>query len=378
MKVSTVDPVLYPSFTKSYTDEEVSENSVLVVSGDRSKVASYYDIYQTDYSNYNATGTYTTNFAGENALTSAVDYVTSDDLPTAYILTGHGEQGLSATMTSAISSQNIETEDLSLLSLNAIPEDASCLIIISPESDISANEKDMIIAYLDRGGNLLLFTDYTDVEMPNLTALTEYYGVTQADGIVVEGDSRRCMANYRHYLLPEIQSNTVTAPLISAGYYVLMPTAGGILETGTTRDGVTIMPLLTTSDSAYSKIKGSKMTTFDKEEGDIDGSFSLGVAITETIDDNTKASFVWFSTSHMMLDDVNSIVSGGNGDLVINALGWMCGHESSISIHVKSLEGEKLTIPSDAITRLGLIMVVILPLSCIVAGIYVWVRRKRK
>ena len=173
-------------------------------------------------------------------------------------------------MTSAIASQNIDTKDLSLLSTGAVPDDADCLIIVSPASDISANEKDMIINYLDKGGNLLLFTDYTDVAMPNLTALTEYYGVTQADGIVVEGDSSRCIANYNHYLLPEIQSHTITAPLISGGYYVLMPTACGIVETGTTREGVTITPLLTTSDKAYSKIKGSKMTTYDKEEGDID------------------------------------------------------------------------------------------------------------
>ena len=38
VKVSTVDPVLYPSFTQQYTDTSVSENSVLVVSGDRSYV----------------------------------------------------------------------------------------------------------------------------------------------------------------------------------------------------------------------------------------------------------------------------------------------------------------------------------------------------
>ena len=41
------------------------------------------------------------------------------------------------------------------------------------------------------------------------------------------------------------------------------------------------------------------------------GPFYLGVAVTDAIDDNTKASIVWFSTSHMMLDEVNSVVSGG-------------------------------------------------------------------
>ncbi len=378
VKVSTVDPVLFPNFTQQYTDTSVSENSVLVVCGERSYVASYFDIYEQDYSNYNTTGTYAMNFAGENVLTKALDYVTSDNLPTAYVLTGHGEQKLGSSMTSAIASQNFDTEDLSLLSANAVPDDASCLIIVSPARDISANEKDMIINYLDKGGNLLLFTDYTGADMPNLTAVTEYYGVKQVDGIVVEGDANHCLSSYNHYLLPNVETHTITAPLVSGGYYVLMPSACGIVETGSARQSVSIAPLLTTSDSAYSKIKGSQMTTYNKEEGDIDGPFYLGVAITDTIDDNTKASIVWFSTSNMMLDEANSAVSGANTDIVINALGWMCGHESSISIHTKSLDGEKLTIPSVVVTRLSLILVVILPLACIAAGIIVWARRKRK
>ena len=36
--------------------------------------------------------------------------------------------------------------------------------------------------------------------------------------------------------------------------------------------------LLTTSDAAFSKLAGYDMTTYEKEEGDIDGPFSLGVS----------------------------------------------------------------------------------------------------
>ena len=45
--------------------------------------------------------------------------------------------------------------------------------------------------------------------------------------------------------------------------------------------------LLTTSDSAYSKAAGYDLTTYDREEGDLDGPFALAVAITDQVSDET-------------------------------------------------------------------------------------------
>ena len=43
----------------------------------------------------------------------------------------------------------------------------------------------------------------------------------------------------------------------------------------------TVTPLMTTSDSAFSKIAGYSLDTYEKEEGDIEGPFTLGVSIEE-------------------------------------------------------------------------------------------------
>ena len=37
----------------------------------------------------------TSSFDGENCITSALDYVTSEELPVVYRLTGHGEEAIS-------------------------------------------------------------------------------------------------------------------------------------------------------------------------------------------------------------------------------------------------------------------------------------------
>ena len=41
--------------------------------------------------------TYSTSFDGEGAITSAIDYVVTEDLPQLYVLEGHGEAELPST-----------------------------------------------------------------------------------------------------------------------------------------------------------------------------------------------------------------------------------------------------------------------------------------
>ena len=169
-------------------------NSLIVESEARYRYVDYYDIYEYDYTNYYTTGSVDMNFAGEGAITSAVSYVVNDDLPKVYTLTGHGEGSLSSDFQSAAEQDNVEFEELSLLSAETVPEDADCVLILAPQSDISDEELTALQAYLDGGGRLLLITDppQEGAELTNLETLMAGYGVHAADGIVVEEDQ----ANY--------------------------------------------------------------------------------------------------------------------------------------------------------------------------------------
>lgn len=80
-----------------------------------------------DYYSYSYTTT--TTFEGENALTNAIHYVSSDDLPKVYTLTGHGEEALSDSIQDMLAQDNFEYEDLSILTSDALPEDAAAVII---------------------------------------------------------------------------------------------------------------------------------------------------------------------------------------------------------------------------------------------------------
>ncbi len=384
IKVSVKDPVVYPNFAQQYTSDAVYNNSIVVVCGERSQYISYYDIYVSDYSDYYSnSGLATTEFNGESCLTSAIDYVTNENLPKIYILSGHGEQSLNSVVENAIAKENIKTESLNLLSTATVPEDAECLVISSPASDISTAEKDVILKYLESGGNLLLITNYSDKDMPDLAALMAYYGVKTVDGLVFEGDSSHCVNGYNHYLLPNINDHTITSPLLEKGYNVLMPIAQGIVKLNDYRDTVTITNLLTTSDKAFAKADGYNITTMEKEAGDLDGPFSLGIAITETVNSGDaskktkgETNILWYTTGYMLDDSVNQMVSGANLDLFINSLDWMCEREGNISIHSKRLSDEHLTMTSVDSSFWSLMMVGVIPVVFLVLGIMV--RRKRR
>jgi ABC-2 type transport system permease protein len=377
LTVTAVDPIVHPTFASQYTSDQQQNNSLIVVSGTRSRYVPYSDIYVYDYSAYFSTGQVSTSFDLEGTLTSAIDYVTMEDLPTMAVLEGHGELDLPTSLLAEIEKQNIEVEDLSLLSADAVPDGIDCVLIYSPTRDISAEETQILLNYLENGGGLLLVTDYTDEETPNLDTLSAAYGLSRVDGLVMEGDANYCLRGYAHYLLPSIQTHAITQPLIDGGYYALFPVAQGLVTTEEVPDGVSVTELLTTSDTAYSKLAAYASTTTDWEDGDINGPFAVAAAATKSVDDGT-ARFVWFTTSYAFEDNANQAVSGGNFDLFLNALGWMCEHDSAVSIHSKSLDQVYLTLTTSSARTWTIVFVFTLPALFIGLGIVVWIRRRAR
>ena len=140
IKVEQKDPIVNPKFVSEYTSDQLSTNSLIVVCGDRNKVVEYNNLYESsmDYSTYSYS---TTGFDGEGQITSAIAYVTSENLPILYELEGHGEGELASAIQEAIEKSNIEIKALNLLTEGSVPENADCLLINSPSSDISEDEK---------------------------------------------------------------------------------------------------------------------------------------------------------------------------------------------------------------------------------------------
>ncbi len=384
--VKTADPVTNPTFIEQYTSSQLSENSVIAVSGKRSYVIDYTEIYTVTYSEeelyyyyyYGQMPSGTSYFNGELCFTTALDYVTRDDLPKAYLLTGHGETELGDTYLSYFTAENIETEQLSVLTLDKLPEDASAVIINIPTTDISEAEEELLSAYLDEGGNIILITgalSFNSSSMPNLAALAKKVGLEAVDGIVVETAQNKYL-RYQYYLLPTIGS-TSSEPLSLMSEsisYVLAAAAHGIVSDGTHN----VNALLGTSSDAYVKTD-LYAESLEKGDGDVEGMVYIGASVTDEADGTRGDSykFVWFSSPSLTDETMDSMVSGGNSGMFMAASGWMCENKINLSIMAKQLQVESLTVTAAQSAIWSIIVVFIIPLAVFAIGFAVWWKRRK-
>ena len=370
IEVVKKNPDVYPTFAQQYTDETVENNSLVVESGDRYRFIGYDDIYlyETDMTSYS----YNASFDGDGAITSAIDYVVSEELPQVYVLEGHGEAELPETFSDQIEKENMELHTFSLLTEDAVPEDADCVMIYSPATDISQEEKDMLADYAANGGKLLVMAGPTEEDdLENLYSLLADYGVTANEGIVIEGDREHYAFQSPFALMPDMASSDITDSLIEEHYYPIMPISRGL----TVSDDTSVTTLLTTSDAAFSKIAGYEMTTYEKEDGDIDGPFALAVSI----DCGNDGRIVWFASSSFLDDAYNAYSSGANVNLGMNALSAMIGESEAMAIRSKSLNYNYLTISESTSSLLKTMMIGVFPLLYLGVGIgVVLVRRRRQ
>ena len=361
------NPDVYPAFARQYTDETVSNNSLVVVSGEKYRYVPYSDIYVSQGSAYSYS--YTTSFDGEGAITSAIDYVVSTQLPILYTLEGHGETALPDTFASQLEKENVETESLSLLNVDEIPEDAAALMIHAPASDISGEEAKMLSEYVKSGGKLLILAGpVADGELTNLYGILSDYGVSAVQGIVSESDRSHYAFQAPYVLLPDLGDSDITAPLAEKNYMAIVPIAAGLQISGDSA-----VSLLNTTDSAYSKIAGYQQTTYEKEDGDIDGPFSLGV----DIQGHSSGRIIFFTSSYLLDDMYNAYSSGANNDMVMNALSALMGDRQAMSIRSKSLNYNYLTISESAASTIKLVMIGLVPLCYLAMGVVTVLEKRR-
>lgn len=378
IKVEKKDPVLYPNFTSQYTSDDVADNSLIVVAGEKSKVISYSDLYETemDYTTYQ---TNTTGFDGEGQIDSAISYVTSENLPVIYTLEGHEELELNGSLTDSLQKANYDVQSLNLLTQDAVPKDTGCLMIAAPQKDLSEEEAQKIITYMEAGGKVMIFTEYTGTDMPNLKSVLENYGVTTGDGVIMEGDTGHYIMQRPYYIVPTIDSSDITSDIKSNNRYVLAPISQPVKTLSDYRDTLQISSLLSTSDKAYIKTDVQNMTTYEKEDSDEEGSFQVGVSVTEQVDDDNTTQLVCFGCASLLDEATDQQVSGGNTDLVLAALGWMCENDAPvIDVTSKSLTMSYLTVPQFDAAYWSIIVCGVIPVVFLLIGTVIWFKRRKQ
>ncbi len=375
------DPVMNPRFASQYTQEEVEEFSIIVVNqtNGRSRYVSYSSMlieeYGIDYSTYQ----YYSEVTGldmEGQLNSAIGYVTMEHLPTMYEVSGHGMQTIGSNTISMLEKANIQVfagdDALDLLTLQEIPEDCDVLLLQTPETDFTEEEIVLLSEYMEEGGKVILVLSYMDAEHENLLGFLETYGILMEDGILMEENSRYYM-QAPYILVPSVVSNDITKEIYQSKY-VIAQTASALTVSEELADELTVKGFLKTSGTAY--IKGLDFSTYYKEDGDMSGTFYVGVLAENS---ETGGQMAVYSGMYIFNDAYATSSTFGNIDILVNSVNVLADIEATVpTVRTLDLTADTyITMTEAQANSIALVVVILLPLCLLCTGIvYVVYRRK--
>lgn len=372
--VEYIDPTEQPKFHTQYTDQPITLNSLIVVSDKRSKVILYDDMYSSSIDAVTKEQS-VTGYDGEGQITSAIDYVTTDDMPKLYTIDGHGEFGMTTSFASVIEKQNVVSEELSLMTVEAVPEDADCVLINAPRNDFSAEDADKIITYLNQGGKVILITPHLDgVTLPNFEKILEHAGIEAAEGLIVEPDINQHYANM-YYTIPILKDHEYTED-VKGTYYVFAPFTKGLVILDKSMPYRSYKEFMVTSEKSFSKVNLTDSRNTVKEEGDIDGPFAIGMEVRIENDGYEDGFLIALSCDQMFNEEAHA-VTPGNQALFSSLISSFAVHEDPLVIPIKSYQVSRLMIPQSNILSTGAVVTAVLPLASLIAGFVIWFRRRR-
>lgn len=384
VKVKYVDPNVSPTFASKYTDSDVTSNSIIVVCGDRSKVIDYNsDIYEYSYDssyNYSVTG-----YDCEGQVTAAIQYVTSESTTNVYELTGHDESTLSGDFSEVFQKRFMNVGSLSLLTVDAIPEDCQAIFITAPQSDLSEDDLSKLSQYLGNGGKIYLSIDYSKWnDLTNFKKLLSDNNIETTESLLAETD-RSYYYQSPFYLLPNVE-NTEVSSSVAGMTQVFVPYSVGLTYTG--EDDSNVTSFMTTSDTTIAKAAANIAAVQSQadaaniasvQDGDTQGQYSLGIMVTN----ENGGELCVLGSAMMCTDSANQIVSGHNATLfngIVNALVTTDdgNSDNAVVIAAKDYTVSNLTVSANAMLVYGILWGIFMPIALIIIGIIVWARRRKR
>ncbi len=277
----------------------------------------------------------------EEPMTTAIEYVTADKIPTVYLVSNHGEKSTSA-----------NSLDISA----GIPENATTLIINDPDSDYSEGEISDILKFSDRGGRLLIVTDGQLKDKPNLKRLIAAFGLSAEEKVLSVNGSTDVSATVN-------SANEVLGGLGTASITI----SGANAINKSEIEDLDFVPLLTV-----------------KLDGEADESADKVIAMSVT--KGTTPKLVWFTggdsfaknTSGMTQEELEQyyyMLTLRNATLE-----WLkVSFASTLSFDgAKEYTAQIIDVSTGAATWAGVIFIVLIPMSVLGGAILNrYVRKKR-
>ncbi len=374
IRVEYIDPVANPMFYYKYTETPPTNNSLIVSGKNGDVVVDYQDLYVYEMNYYTYQSELVANDA-EGQILSAVMRTSTDDIPKFYGILGHNELELDETFKNALLKENAEYEEIQLQTADAVPADAAGIFLNAPLSDYSADDVEKVREYLAGGGNaLIVLPQWSQTPPANFESLLADYGVTPVEGVIVEGD-RNSYYQTPYDLFPFVENNEITARIYDGT--VLAPLSRGLSYDEETED-VAYTPILTTSDEAFSRVDPMNATDFSKAAEDIDGPFTIALKAEKMTESGEISQVVIVTSETLFTAEADAIVPGYNVKLFGGVVSSLADREASVSIPAKYYEIGNLSFAAGTVYLVAIVAIFVLPLGCLIAGLVIWLRRRKK
>ncbi len=278
---------------------------------------------------------------------------------------------------------------------------------MGPEKDYTKDEAKIVINYLKNGGKAIIGLENLTsqgVDKPNFNSILKEFGINVQSGVVAENNTSYYSTQYGPWFA---FADGITGYASGLSSYVFAPYTSGLKQVKDSDDSITYTALASTSSDSVLKTNASKATTYKKESGDVDGPFDIVVSVEKTVtttksnDDSNKssdtsnsseknsdstdetttntASLLVFGSVYSLSDTMDNSVSQSNTQIVNNALkDYIDTEVETVSVPAKSLSSEQLTVTESGSRLFGILISVVVPVIILLAGIVVWVRRRKR
>lgn len=377
--VKYTDPDKNPGLIKQLDPDNVNKlqkNDFVVKSGNKMRVLSYSDLFQTQF-DQQSFQQYKVGSNAEQAISGAIKYVTADVTPTVYFTQGHDERKVDdeyKTVKEYLGRNNYDVKTVNLATTDKVPKDAQIVIVASPKRDLTTDEMNRLQDYLNNGGNAILLFDpsETNTSFDNFQKLLQPYNVAVDYDKVKENDGQRHVPNNAYDILPDVQNNDINKLLDPASFAMIMPESRSLSILKNSKQYITVTSLMKSSDKAVGE-------QIDKSKGaDLPGPLDLAVAVENKGGLNPSKLLVMGNGLFMTDTAISQYqqLSVNGLYFFLNSMNWMQNKQDDNLIAPKSYSNQSLKITQTQASATAVVVVILFPLLILGAGTFVWMRRR--
>lgn len=324
-------------------------------------------------------------FRGEQVLTSNLLALLKPDSEIVYFIDGHGEPSPERDLShlvEAIAQQNALVKSLSLSSSDAIPVDASALILIAPKSDLEEREAAVIGAWLRKGGKMLVLLD-PNSPTPRLHSLLENSGITVRDDRVLRLIQLPLATGILRDVTAHVLPNTEITRRLE-GMNILFPGATQSLTFNqklAEQEKIRIRPLVEAAEEFWGETAylPNQPAGVAYQDG-IDNGQPIIIAASADRDavENDRVG-VQSSRLIVMGSSQFAFNTGLNRpglDLLVGSINALIDRSTVSGITPKNATRFSLQLTDEQLSRLTLVVIFGLPALAALLGLLVWLRRR--